>query len=912
MGDVALSDLIDPAAEARLRAAVGSAPPAPAEEKADLEVEVATGAVEFKDAASTEMEHKAIPAVPGGTQVLEADDETGRVVALVSVTGIEDRVKDIIEPGAYTKTIAEREPIGVWSHDDKTWVARTESAVELMPGDPFFNGLKTMDGKPWPKEAGAVKVESQFNLDTPHGAAAYSDVKFFKGKTGWSIGYRATKATRNMRTGVRSIKELDWFEYSPVMVGAASQPMTLSVKSLAQPVDETDDHGLVGEEQLAELTEDEVKAYFDLRESLGLEVKDIVRTEAGARRFGQPIGTHIIQDRVPAGALQVGDAVDFHVPGPGGPSDPVTAKGNITAVTHEGQVTSITVGGVKHRLLATTPIDIRRAEGTPGGMDNNPAGDGGGTPGAVSAPVISDSELQKLFGEAKTPEQKQKVRDAMKLKPEERHAFLAQGAAGGGSTPSPAAPPAVPAGGLDSAARSADKPAPEDARLKDQRQQAAVSRDRADNAAADAKVKDQAELAALNRKRKAQGKPPLLKIPVKTTTSAPPAKAAVSPMRAKLDKLKTDAAGWSDKELADYRKRQVDLANSYDHDGMPAKAKSTRDAIDVLDQELERRKGGGGSDAPAKGAAEPAKPAELPAQIRTAVRYGPYVVRPAPDGGLYIMDHTQRIVGVAKNRDDAAKKMDSGEIPSDGSAPSLGMNPSTKDTAGGTGLNQFSSMAAGLSDSQLEEAITAQKSLNLPDTHPMHHMLLALEAELAARKGKKADEEPLEEKGSTASLNRSPKVNWVEKAGQLPDYVREIASSIEKEGKHTLEEAIPIAIGRIKTWAHGGGGVTAETVAKAQKALAEWEALKAKSHLKYDSDLLDHLEFKTLAELAAVEAAWELLEQAGEVKAGARGSSTVVEEPVEEVKAEPVDDFADLIARGRELKAALGALGARS
>ena len=270
-----LSDLIDPAREAALRALIGEVKtdPAIAEtpdgqpltvQTPDPDAPIVTGLprsdeqisgdagpqddehVEVK--ADGKIEHKADP-LTGGTQVLETDEKTGQVTALVSVTGVRDRVDDVIEPGAYTKSISKMEPIGVWSHDDKTWVARADTYRELMPGDPFFKGMKLADGSPWPAEAGGVVVDATFNLETPHGKAAFSDVKFFKGKTSWSIGYRATKATRNPRTGVRHIKELDWFEFSPVMVGANQHAMTLSVKSLAQPVDPDDDSGLLDEDE---------------------------------------------------------------------------------------------------------------------------------------------------------------------------------------------------------------------------------------------------------------------------------------------------------------------------------------------------------------------------------------------------------------------------------------------------------------------------------------------------------------------------------------------------------------------------------------------------------------------------------------------------------------------------------------
>ena len=81
---------------------------------------------------------------------------------------------------------------------------------------------------------------------------------------------------------------------------------------------------------------------------------------------------------------------------------------------------------------------------------------------------------------------------------------------------------------------------------------------------------------------------------------------------------------------------------------------------------------------------------------------------------------------------------------------------------------------------------------------------------------------------SDASLDRSPKSNWVEKAGNLPPYIRKLARAIEKDG-HDLSSAISIAISRVKAWAAGGDDVDADTRAKAAKAVAQWEALKAKN-----------------------------------------------------------------------------------
>ena len=91
-----------------------------------------------------------------------------------------------------------------------------------------------------------------------------------------------------------------------------------------------------------------------------------------------------------------------------------------------------------------------------------------------------------------------------------------------------------------------------------------------------------------------------------------------------------------------------------------------------------------------------------------------------------------------------------------------------------------------------------------------------------------ADIELIELASSSASLDSSPKKNWVENAGGLPPYVRKLARGIMKSGK-SKEQAIAIAISRVKKWAAGGDDVDADTRAKSAKAVAQWEATKAKN-----------------------------------------------------------------------------------
>jgi peptidoglycan hydrolase-like protein with peptidoglycan-binding domain/ribosomal protein L37AE/L43A len=168
-------------------------------------------------------------------EVKSLDPDQGIVEAIVSVTGIKDRVNDIIKPGAYAKTLAERVPKGVHSHDWDTPVSKTLEAVELMPGDSRLPKA-TPAGAPWPSAAGGLLVKMQFNLETQRGREAFSDVKFYGKDAAWSIGYNVPSgsATFERKSGTRNIHELELFEYSPVLHGAAPEAGTLSVKSAQQ------------------------------------------------------------------------------------------------------------------------------------------------------------------------------------------------------------------------------------------------------------------------------------------------------------------------------------------------------------------------------------------------------------------------------------------------------------------------------------------------------------------------------------------------------------------------------------------------------------------------------------------------------------------------------------------------------
>ncbi|MFF0768121.1 hypothetical protein ACFYUK_04445 [Nonomuraea wenchangensis] len=92
----------------------------------------------------------------------------------------------------------------------KVWVARAEEYEEWLPGDPRLPS-HTSDGKPWPRDAGAIYVKATYDLDTKD---AYKKVRFSSksNECEWSIGYSVPPggAGKDPKTDVRRIYDLDW------------------------------------------------------------------------------------------------------------------------------------------------------------------------------------------------------------------------------------------------------------------------------------------------------------------------------------------------------------------------------------------------------------------------------------------------------------------------------------------------------------------------------------------------------------------------------------------------------------------------------------------------------------------------------------------------------------------------------
>jgi hypothetical protein len=158
----------------------------------------------------------------------------GIVVAIVAVTGVVDGVDDLIVPGAFTTTLAIRNPKVVDDHEWGNKVGRVLRIAEWLPGDSRLP-KRTKEGRPWPKDAGALVATLQYNLRSPRGAESYEWVRFYaeSNEAEFSIGYRVPPThARKRHDGVRVILQVDLFEVSHVLFGAASLSMALDVKSV--------------------------------------------------------------------------------------------------------------------------------------------------------------------------------------------------------------------------------------------------------------------------------------------------------------------------------------------------------------------------------------------------------------------------------------------------------------------------------------------------------------------------------------------------------------------------------------------------------------------------------------------------------------------------------------------------------
>ena len=169
------------------------------------------------------MVEREIKAFDGKSSIESADKY--EVHAVVSVFGNRDHAGDIMQKGAFARSIEAGKqkgklPPGVAHHDWTLPVAKTLDAYEADDG---------------------LHVLSKFNSETQRGREMFSDIKA-EIITEYSFGFR-TVDSEQKDDGDRLIKDVEWFEWSPVLVGCNPATYTAGVKSLISPAGmRLDDH----------------------------------------------------------------------------------------------------------------------------------------------------------------------------------------------------------------------------------------------------------------------------------------------------------------------------------------------------------------------------------------------------------------------------------------------------------------------------------------------------------------------------------------------------------------------------------------------------------------------------------------------------------------------------------------------
>jgi len=158
---------------------------------------------------------------PAYIKAMSADD--GVVEAIVSVYGNRDSYGEVVQYGAWGKSIAKKKPAVCWMHDLDHVVAKCLEARELPAGDPML---------PDPiKGNGGLYVKCQFFKDITDSWQA-----FLKLKEGlvdeWSVGFMATNR-QDTADGMDLIEGELW-EVSPVVRGA--NPLTATVSAKGKPL----------------------------------------------------------------------------------------------------------------------------------------------------------------------------------------------------------------------------------------------------------------------------------------------------------------------------------------------------------------------------------------------------------------------------------------------------------------------------------------------------------------------------------------------------------------------------------------------------------------------------------------------------------------------------------------------------
>jgi hypothetical protein len=174
-----------------------------------------------------------------GCKIL-VDDAAGIIEAYVSIMGIADDswMNDIIEMGAFKKTIQERGPAGsnkirvLWVHGIQEVIG-----LPLVIEEHGREKLPDLVKNKFPQAIGGLFTRTQIVMDVQRGREAFALYKS-GAMDEWSIGFNAMDSWLEKRDKVtyRHLREIRLWEYSPVPWGANPGTTTVSVRNSLQMI----------------------------------------------------------------------------------------------------------------------------------------------------------------------------------------------------------------------------------------------------------------------------------------------------------------------------------------------------------------------------------------------------------------------------------------------------------------------------------------------------------------------------------------------------------------------------------------------------------------------------------------------------------------------------------------------------
>jgi hypothetical protein len=170
-------------------------------------------------------EHKDCIASEFKFAINEDNANLGTFSGYASKFGVTDSYNDVVMPGAFKKTLREKEGVVplLWSHDVATPIGLIRAKEDKV----------------------GLKVEGELNLDVTRSNEIRSLMKQGVIK-GLSIGYQTVKEAIDELTGARQLKEVNLWEVSAVVFPALSVAQVTDVKA-AEDVDEDETLALAEE-----------------------------------------------------------------------------------------------------------------------------------------------------------------------------------------------------------------------------------------------------------------------------------------------------------------------------------------------------------------------------------------------------------------------------------------------------------------------------------------------------------------------------------------------------------------------------------------------------------------------------------------------------------------------------------------